>query len=54
MTTHIEYDTCIETLFDTSRKAPTHPLTPEERAIVDRYIVVESEKERAGNNNERK
>jgi hypothetical protein len=46
MTTHIEYDTCIETLFDTSRKAPTHPLTPEERATVDRYIVVESEKDK--------
>jgi hypothetical protein len=46
--THITYDTCIDTLLpiDTSRKAPTHPLTPEERAIVDRYIVVESEKER--------
>jgi hypothetical protein len=43
--THITYDTGIETLIDLSRKAPTHPLTPEERAIVDRYIVVESEKD---------
>jgi hypothetical protein len=44
MTTHTEYDTLIP--IDLSRKAPTHPLTPEERSIVDRYIVVESEKER--------
>jgi hypothetical protein len=44
MTTHTEYDTLIP--IDRSRKAPAHPLTPEERAIVDRYIVVESEKER--------
>jgi hypothetical protein len=43
MTTHTEYDTLIP--IDLSRKAPTHPLTPEERAIVDRYIVVESEKD---------